>query len=115
MPHRTSDFGRAFFDAMAAGLPVVAFRTPASVDTVVDSSDGFLVPLDDVQALAEKLFFLASDVARLKKTSRQARMRALNNTRSEWFQMRAQWIREIVNSRDEASVPAPLQGAFDAT
>ena len=115
MPHRTTDFGRAFFDAMAAGLPVVAFRTPASVDTVVDSSDGFLVPLDDVQALAEKLFFLASDVALLKKTSRQARIRALNNTRSEWFQMRAHWIREIVNSRDEASVPAPLQGAFDAT
>jgi len=112
MPHRTTDFGRAFFDAMAAGLPVVAFRTPASVDTVVDSSDGFLVPLEDVQALAEKL---ASDVALLKKTSRQARMRALNNTRSEWFQMRAQWIREVVNSSDEASVPAPLQGAFDAT
>ena len=30
MPHRTTDFGRAFFDAMAAGLPVLAFRTPAS-------------------------------------------------------------------------------------
>ena len=40
MPHLTSDFGRAFFDALAAGTPVVAFRSVASQDTVRHGVDG---------------------------------------------------------------------------
>ena len=52
MAHRTTDFGRAFWDAMAGGSPVIAFRAAASIGTVRDGVDGLLAPLDDVEGLA---------------------------------------------------------------
>jgi glycosyltransferase involved in cell wall biosynthesis len=91
MPHRTTDFGRAFFDAMAAGLPVGAFRTAASTATVYEGRDGFLCPLDDVQGLAELIAALDRDRSALIAAARGARRRALENTRTEWFRMRAAW------------------------
>ena len=95
MPHRTNDFGRAFFDAMTAGLPVLAFRTPASADTVYDGVDGFLSPLDDVQALAERIALVDRDRCVLSEVSRGARRRALDNTREEWFRLRAEWTQSL--------------------
>jgi glycosyltransferase involved in cell wall biosynthesis len=95
MTHRTTDFGRAFWDAMACGLPVIAFRTPAANGTVYDGSDGFITPLDDPQSLSEKLATLHESRSLLVEGGRCARQRALNNTRTEWFRMRAQWICDL--------------------
>jgi len=95
MPHRTADFGRAFFDAMAAGLPVLAFRTPASAATVYDGQDGFLTPLDDVQGLAERIASLHRVRQPLAAASHEARRRALENTRAQWFGLRAEWTRSL--------------------
>ena len=95
MPHRTTDFGRAFFDAMAAGLPVLAFRTPASATTIYEGMDGFLTPLDDVQGLAERIAALDQDRPSLSLAARGARKRALDNTRAEWFRIRATWTNAL--------------------
>jgi glycosyltransferase involved in cell wall biosynthesis len=103
MPHRTTDFGRAFFDAMAAGLPVLAFRTPASATTVYDGQDGFLAPLDDVQGLAERISWLHTERATLAAASRAARRRAIENTRSEWFRIRANWTLSLLNESAHAA------------
>lgn len=96
MSHRSNDFGRAFFDAMAAGLPVMAFHTPASSQTVYDGRDGFLTPLDDVQGLAERIASLHRNRAELAAASQSARVRALENTRTEWFRIRAQWTMSLL-------------------
>lgn len=103
MPHRSTDFGRAFFDAMAAGLPVLAFRTPASAETVYEGLDGFLTPLDDVQGLAERLAALNRDRGLLVAAARAARSRALENTRAEWFRMRAQWTMSLLGEQAHAA------------
>ena len=103
MPHRSTDFGRAFFDAMAAGLPVVAFRTPASAETVYDGLDGFLTPLDDVQGLAERIACLHRNREMLADAARAARTRALENTRSEWFRIRAQWTLPVFEGDTHAA------------
>ena len=55
MPHRTTDFGRSFYDAMAGGTPVIAFRTGASIVTVREKIDGWICPLDDAEAQAATL------------------------------------------------------------
>jgi glycosyltransferase involved in cell wall biosynthesis len=102
MAHRTSDFGRSFFDAMAAGLPVVAFATPASGATVYNGLDGFLTPLDDIQGLAEHIAVLHRDRSLLAKAARNARRRALENTCGEWFRIRASWIQSLLQ---ESSLP----------
>jgi glycosyltransferase involved in cell wall biosynthesis len=95
MVHRTTDFGRGFWDAMACALPVLAFRTPASEDTVRNGLDGFITPLDDPQSLSEKLAQLHEQRDVVADAARAARRRALDNTRDAWFQMRAQWIRDL--------------------
>ena len=46
---------RALMQAMAVGLPVVATNVKGSREVVVDGKTGFLVPLDDAEALAERL------------------------------------------------------------
>ncbi len=95
MVHRTTDFGRAFWDAMACALPVVAFRTPAAQDTVCDGLDGFITPMDDPQSLAEKLAHLHENRQLLVDSARAARRRAMDNTRTAWFNMRARWIKDL--------------------
>jgi glycosyltransferase involved in cell wall biosynthesis len=99
MPHRTTDFGRAFFDAMAGAAPVIAFRTPASIDTVRDGVDGLICPLDDVEALADAIARFHTDRQYLIRCAVNARERALTNTRSMWHQLRADWTRELLNER----------------
>jgi len=95
MVHRTTDYGRAFWDAMACGLPVMSFRTLAAQDTIREGIDGFITPLDDPQSLAEKLAQLHENRSLLAEAGRGARRRALDNTRTEWFKMRTQWIRDL--------------------
>lgn len=96
MPHLTSDFGRAFFDAMAAGLPVIAFRSIASEDTVRDRVDGLLVPNANVESLADGIAQYHADRDFLVRCAEAARLRAQLNTKSEWSRLRAQWIRELL-------------------
>jgi glycosyltransferase involved in cell wall biosynthesis len=95
MPHLTSDFGRAFFDAMAAGAPVLAFRSIASQDTVRDRVDGLLAPNANFESLADAITQFHDDREFLIRCATAARNRALLNTKAEWNRMRAQMIREL--------------------
>lgn len=95
MAHRTNDFGRAFFDAMAAGSPVVAFRTEASSNTVRDGVDGLLSPMDDVESFAATIKRFHDDRPFLIRVANEARKRALENTRTFWFNLRAGWTKEL--------------------
>lgn len=97
MPHRTTDFGRAFFDAMAGGAPVVAFRTAASVETVRNGVDGLLAPLDDVEGLAAAIERFHQDRALLTRAAEAARARALVDTRGAWHRFRAGHIRTLLH------------------
>jgi glycosyltransferase involved in cell wall biosynthesis len=95
MPHLTSDFGRAFFDAMAGGLPVIAFRSVASQDTVRHQLDGLITPNADAEGLAEGVARFHKDRGFLVRAAEAARERALLNTKSIWNNLRAQMIREL--------------------
>jgi glycosyltransferase involved in cell wall biosynthesis len=95
MPHLTTDFGRAFFDAMASASPVIAFRSTASVDTVRHGIDGLVVSNADPEALADAIGQLHEDRALLQRMACAARDRALRNTKSFWNTYRTQMIREL--------------------
>jgi len=102
MPHRTTDFGRAFYDAMAGGCPVLAFRTPASIDTVREDIDGLITPLDDTESLASAIEGLHRDRSRLARLATAARQRGLNETRSVWYQLREARIAELFDPGADA-------------
>jgi glycosyltransferase involved in cell wall biosynthesis len=95
MPHLTTDFGRAFFDAMAGGLPVVAFRSPASQDTLRHRVDGLITPNADAEGLADGIAQFHADREFLVRAAEAARERALLNTKSFWNNLRAQMIQEL--------------------
>jgi glycosyltransferase involved in cell wall biosynthesis len=95
MPHLTADFGRAFFDAMAAGCPVVAFRSISSQDTVRHRSDGLVTANADAEALADAIAEFHYDREFLARASRAAHARALANTKRFWHDFRAQLTREL--------------------
>ncbi|MBA3312205.1 MAG: glycosyltransferase family 4 protein [Planctomycetaceae bacterium] len=62
LPSRYEGFPNALLEAMAAGLPAVAFDGPASVRQIVrDKVDGLLVPDGDVTAFAACLEELMQD------------------------------------------------------
>ncbi|MDY7093515.1 MAG: glycosyltransferase family 1 protein [Acidobacteriota bacterium] len=79
-PSRTETFGNVVLEAMASGLVVVAFDRAAAHELIVSGENGFTVPGDDRQELAE----LAAAVARrpldeLRAIGARARVTALGS------------------------------------
>jgi len=66
---------RAMLEAMAMRVPVAATRVVGTEETVVDGETGFLVPLDDVEALADRLVQLIDDPALRERMGAQGRAR----------------------------------------
>lgn len=73
-PTLSDSFGLVQLEAMARGLPVIA--TPHSGDVVRGGTDGYIVPIRDPQAIAERLDVLTSDRDRLEELSDNAFERA---------------------------------------
>lgn len=61
LPSAEEGFGMVLIEAMACGVPVVATRCGGPEGIVTDGEDGFLVPLDDVEAMAGRLCRLLTD------------------------------------------------------
>ena len=61
LPSVHEGFGLVFLEAMYCGLPVIASSSGGQTDFLRDGETGFLVPVGDVDALAEKILQLAGD------------------------------------------------------
>lgn len=68
---------RVILEAMSCGIPVVCTRLPQIVD-IVDNC-GYLVPLRDPQALAEKLDEILSNPSLAQKLGKNGRRKAVSN------------------------------------
>jgi glycosyltransferase involved in cell wall biosynthesis len=68
-------FGLAALEAMASGLPVVASATGGLPELVEDGITGFLVPVGDVDALADRLGQLLGDEKLRVRVGQAARER----------------------------------------
>lgn len=75
LPSRYESFGLTAIEAMAAGAPVVALRTGASAEVVVDGVSGRLVPMDgrEVESIVRALTSMIGDAQLLQDMSRGAR------------------------------------------
>jgi len=75
-PSRYEALGSAILEGMSFGLPVVASRVDGIPEIVRDNVDGFLVPVNDSLALAERILELAADPVLRQRLGEKARARA---------------------------------------
>lgn len=63
-------------EAMACGLPVVATRVGGIADTVREGANGFIVPVRDAAAIADRLSVLVNDAGLRESMGRMSRILA---------------------------------------
>jgi glycosyltransferase involved in cell wall biosynthesis len=80
-PSIVEGFGMVLYEAMAAGLPVITTPHTAGPDIMTDGREGFIVPIRDPDAIAERLTLLYEDEARRQEMAAAALARA---ARSGW-------------------------------
>ncbi|AGY58686.1 glycosyltransferase family 4 protein [Gloeobacter kilaueensis] len=80
-------FGNVAIEAMACGVPVIAYERGGPAETVIDGLTGYLVPPDDVQALVAAIARLpAIDRARCRAhVEAHYSLSALGGRFEEWF------------------------------
>ena len=78
-------FGLVILEAMSQGVPVIATPNTAAPDFVSDGDDGFIVPIRDADAIAQKLEMLIDDRDLLAAMSQAAIRKAAAHS---WEQYR---------------------------
>lgn len=97
VPSRSEGFGLVNIESLAVGTPVVASCVGGIVEVIRDGVDGFLVPPDNPEVLAEKLLSLLSNSHLRRTMSRNARERFLTTfEQSKVVKEQADWFEKIV-------------------
>ena len=76
-PSWSEGFGLPVLEAMACRVVPIATRAGGHVDLVEDGVNGFLVPVGDAEAMADRIGFLLQDESVLRKVSEAAHERSL--------------------------------------
>lgn len=79
LPSHNEAFGMVFVEAMAAGLPVVAYRAGGVPEIVVHGETGLLAEREDVDALAAHLQQLLADAELAQRMGIAGRARVLSH------------------------------------
>lgn len=93
--------GNAVLEAMAAGLPVIAFDSGALPELISDGHEGILVPDGDISLLSRAMITLSEDqeMRRMMGTEAQKKIMAsftYENMRREYDQLYAQLLEEQI-------------------
>lgn len=80
LPSVEDGFGLVALEAMACGLPVIVTSQCGSADVVDEGVNGFVVPPRDIEAITNKLVFLAENEAKRVEMGKAARITAEQQT-----------------------------------
>src|ERR1043165_6131615 len=76
LPSEHESFGMAALEAMASEVPVIATRAGGLPEVVEDGETGYLLPVGDIDAMAERAIAILSDKALQRRLGRAGRARA---------------------------------------
>jgi glycosyltransferase involved in cell wall biosynthesis len=94
----SEDTPRSALDAMACGIPILAFDTEY-YSNLGESGAVELVPWPSVERLAERLAHFAQDKRRLLPLALASIEFARANTQETWLQVRARWTLDLFERR----------------
>ncbi len=119
LPSESESFGLAALEAMACGVPVVASRVGGLPEVVAHGETGYLLPVGDVDGMAEASVGILEDEELWARLSRAGRERAVHEFSGEKIVPRYEALyKEVLGkgSRDrgsevpEASGEGPFRG-----
>ncbi len=79
LPSRIEGFGLAVIEAAAAGVPAVRTASGGHTESTIDGETGFVIPVDDLDALRQRLTWLLEHPEERRRMGRSARAYALAN------------------------------------
>ena len=91
-------FGRNIIEAMACGLPVITTTNCAGPDLIEDGGTGFIVPICDVDALCDRLYWIYTHPEEAMEMGRRARLRVASLTQPDYRRRFADRVEEVWRS-----------------
>ena len=76
LPSRREGFGTVIIEAAACGIPAIGSRIYGLTDSIVNEETGFLVDMNNINALTDKMILLGSDDTLRKRLGDMAMKRA---------------------------------------
>lgn len=77
LPSDTESFGLAALEALSCGVPVVGTNLGGLPEVVEEGQCGYLLPLGDIDGMAEKCWELLEDQNKMNQFRQNARQRAV--------------------------------------
>jgi glycosyltransferase involved in cell wall biosynthesis len=97
VPSLYEPYGRVIAEAMSLGRPVVATDTEGAADLIRDGETGFIVPIEDPGALADRILYLLGNPRVAREVGRAARL-FVRRTQDPYTLFRAQvdmWLKVV--------------------
>jgi glycosyltransferase involved in cell wall biosynthesis len=108
-PSLFEGFGLVVLEAMACGVPVIATPNGAAPDIIHQGEDGFIIPIRDSQALAEKLELLSKDRDRLASMSQAAQRTATLHSWQVYRDLLIATVRKTLADDSDEQLELPLR------
>jgi len=77
LPSEKESFGLAALEAMAASVPVISSNAGGIPEVNIDGETGFVLPVGDVEGMAEKAIMLLKDPQKFQEFRRNAKQQAM--------------------------------------
>jgi glycosyltransferase involved in cell wall biosynthesis len=77
-PSLVEGFGLSAMQAMACGVPTIVSEHSFASDVITDGVDGYIVPIRDPRAVADRIRYLHDNPAHRQRMGEAARQRALD-------------------------------------
>ena len=107
LPSLAEGFPLTTMEAMASGLPVIISTHTFAGEVISEGENGFIVPIRDAEAIAERLRALADDPGRRSEMGRAARRRAEDFPWSRYGDQVVDIMRDLLPDEDRSAAREP--------